>query len=228
MTDRDQLGRSDEKKASALLATSDCCCGVGDASSSGPPDGKSHLVWRRYCVLALAISTLSVLLCAVTWSQNASTHRRLLLVEERLKASLTIDDPQLDVKLQALLDNKLMLFPGSSPGDAGSGSSQARSRTIRQAASAPVDCLCPPGNSSPSYHRLIQHRFFFFHFWNNPPLFYLPQTPLDKIFSDVRIKDSSTFFSTPFCYYVVLLCIPPPFIPSRPSHLHRHRLSPCD
>jgi hypothetical protein len=162
MTDRDQLGRSDEKKASALLATSDCCCGVGDASSSGPPDGKSHLVWRRYCVLALAISTLSVLLCAVTWSQNASTHRRLLLVEERLKASLTIDDPQLDVKLQALLDNKLMLFPGSSPGDAGSGSSQARSRTIRQAASAPVDCLCPPGNSSPSYHRLIQHRFFFF------------------------------------------------------------------
>lgn len=157
MTDRDQLGRSDEKKASALLASPDCCCGVGDtSSSSGPLNGKSHLVWRRYCVLALAISTLSVLLCAVTWSQNASTHRRLLLVEERLKASLTIDDPQLDVKLTALLDNKLMLFPdssssSSSSGDAGSGSSQARSRTIRQAASAPADCLCPPGNSSPSY-----------------------------------------------------------------------------
>jgi hypothetical protein len=151
MTDRDQLGRSDEKKASALLtSTADCCCGIVDASSSsGPADGKSHLVWRRYCVLALVISTLSVLLCAVTWSQNASTHRRLLLVEERLKASLTIDDPQLDVKLQALLDNKLMLFP-SSFSDAGSGSSQARSRTIRQVASEPADCLCPPGNFSPS------------------------------------------------------------------------------
>jgi hypothetical protein len=99
-------------------------------------------------VLALVISTLSVLLCAVTWSQNDSTHRRLLLVEERLKASLTIDDPQLDVKLQALLDNKLMLFP-TSLSDAGS--SQTRSRTIRQVASAPADCLCPPGNSSPSY-----------------------------------------------------------------------------
>lgn len=151
MTDRDQLGRS-EKKASSL--PSDCCCGVRDSSSSAPSetDKSSGRVWRRYCALALALSTLSVLLCAVTWSQNVSAHRRLLLVEERLKASLTIDDPQLDAKIQALLDNKLMLFPVSS--DAGSGSSPARTRTIRQVSSsataAPGECLCPPGNSSPS------------------------------------------------------------------------------
>ncbi len=158
MTDRDQLGRS-EKKASSL--PSDCCCGVRDSSSSAPPEtDKSHVVWRRYCTLALVLSTLSVLLCAVTWSENVSAHRRLLLVEERLKASIAIDDPQLDAKIQAILDNKLMLFPTSV--DAGSGSSQARSRTIRQVSSAtdaPTDCLCPPGNSSPS--SLL---FFFFLF----------------------------------------------------------------
>ena len=162
MTDRDQLGRS-EKNAS-LLREECISCRVRDSSSSAPPEtDKSHVVWRRYCALALVLSTLSVLLCAVTWSENASAHRRLLLVEERLKASLTIDDPQLDAKIQALLDRKLVLFPTSSV-DAGSGgSSPARSRTIRQVSSptvAPSDCLCPPGNSSPS-----SLPFFFYFFF---------------------------------------------------------------
>ncbi|KAI9561664.1 hypothetical protein GHT06_012624 [Daphnia sinensis] len=142
MTDRDPNGRSDEKKSSALLTSSDCYCGVGPSSQL---DSKNHLAWRRYCALALVLSALSVLLCAVTWSQNASTHRRLLLVEQRLKNSLTIDDLQLDAKLQALLDSKLMLLPASA--DAGSGSSQARSRIARQAASTPAECLCPPEGS---------------------------------------------------------------------------------
>lgn len=146
MTDHDPTGRSDEKKPSTLLTSSDCYCGVGNSLPSGQLDSKNHLVWRRYCALALVLSALSVLLCAVTWSQNASAHRRLLLVEQRLKTSLTIDDPQLDAKLQALLDSKLMLLPASA--DAGSGSSQARSRIARQVASTPAECLCPPGNSS--------------------------------------------------------------------------------
>lgn len=167
MTDGDQLGPS-EKKTSSLL--SDCRCGVRDSSSSAPPESdKSYVVWRRYCALALVLSTLSVLLCAVTWSQNASAHRRLLLVEERLKASITIDDPQLDAKLAALLDNKLMLF--STSADAGSGSSQARSRTIRQVASAtaaPIECLCPPGNYSPSFI-LNLCTFFLFSLIAYPP-----------------------------------------------------------
>lgn len=165
MTDRDQLGRS-EKNAS-LLREECISCRVRDSSSSAPPEtDKSHVVWRRYCALALVLSTLSVLLCAVTWSENASAHRRLLLVEERLKASLTIDDPQLDAKIQALLDRKLVLFPTSSV-DAGSGgSSQARSRTIRQVSSAtvaPSDCLCPPGNSSPSSLPFFFYLFLNFH-----------------------------------------------------------------
>lgn len=161
MTDRDQLGRP-EKKASSL--PSDCCCPVRDSSSPTLPETDNNkscgLVWRRYCALALVLSTLSVLLCAVTWSQNVSAHRRLLLVEEQLKASLTIDDPQLDAKIQVLLENKLMLF-STNADPAGSGSSQPRSRTIRQVSSAtttPAECLCPPGNSSPSL-LLIFHSF---------------------------------------------------------------------
>lgn len=163
MTDRDQLGRSEKKSSSSLLA-SDCSCRVGHSSSLPETDNKScdGLVWRRYCALALVLSTLSVLLCAVTWSQNVSAHRRLLLVEEQLKASLTVDDPQLDAKIQVLLENKLMLFSTNSNDPAGSG--QTRSRTIRQVSSAtttPAECLCPPGNSSPSLLLFFNSAFTF-------------------------------------------------------------------
>ena len=162
MADRDLANRSEKTILRPL--TSDCCCGVGDSSSLAPAKtDKSYLAWRRYCGLALVLSTLSVLLCAVTWSENASVHRRLLLVEERLKSSLAIDDPQFDAKMAALFDNRMMLFAANADNMAGS-SSPARSRNIRQVASAtaaPAECLCPPGNSSPS-----PALFFFFFFFS--------------------------------------------------------------
>lgn len=140
MADRDLASRSEK-----TVGSSDCCCRVANPSSSLAETDKSWMVWRRYCALALVLSTLSVLLCAVTWSENASVHRRLLAVEERLKNSLALDDPQFDTKMGTLLDNKMMLFATNADL---AGSSQARSRSIRQvtsATAAPAECLCPPG-----------------------------------------------------------------------------------
>ena len=154
----------------------DCVCGVresspessiisGDSSSS---NGKnSLLIWRRYCALALVLSTASLLLCAVTWSQNVSSQRRLQLIEQRLGMD---DQLAIDIKLEELIERKLAqeLAAAAAGGDASGGGltalmqAQARSRrTIRQvgvATAATSECMCPPGKSN----RL--HTFLFFYF----------------------------------------------------------------
>lgn len=210
MTDRDHAGRSDEKRDSTLLTPSDCCC--GNSSPSRQLDNKNHLVWRRYCTLALVLSALSVLLCAVIWSQNASAHRRLLLVEQRLKTSLTIDDPQLDAKLQALLDSKLVHLPTS----ADVGSSPARNRITRQVGSAPADCLCPPGNSSPPSSLMDSHFFSYLYFLLH--LCFFLNNRHFSVFTkhfEVNISDTAFKGKTTKIFLYALLCgaimyAPPP------------------
>lgn len=155
---------------------SDCVCGVRDSSppptensiisdssnSSGHGKNSALTVWRRYCALALVLSTASLLLCAVTWSQNVSAQRRLQLIEERLGMD---DQLAMDIKLEELIDRKLAqeiaatAAAGSSSGqdvvDASGGGlgalMQTRSRrTIRQvgvATAATSECMCPPGKS---------------------------------------------------------------------------------
>ena len=95
------------------------------ASSEGK--GAATVTWRRCCGLALGLSVLSVLLCAVNWSQNAATLRRLELAEQRLAA--------FDAMMETMQTS----------------SSQARSRTIRQVASSSAatsaECQCPPGKT---------------------------------------------------------------------------------
>jgi len=154
--------------------SSDCVCGVRD--SSPPPtessiisDSSSHgrgknsaTVWRRYCALALVLSTASLLLCAVTWSQNVSAQRRLQLIEERLGMD---DQLAMDIKLEELIDRKLAHeiaaaaaaaaetgqdVVAASGGGLGALMQTRSRRTIRQvgvATAATSECMCPPGKS---------------------------------------------------------------------------------
>ena len=123
------------------------------AKSDAAPDR----MWRRGCALALLLSALSLVLCTLTWLENSSMQRRLLLVESQLAAQA--DDGRLQQRIESLLQQQ-QLESSSSSSSTSSSSPLPHVRTARQVSSGAGECVCPPGKPLPrSIHHLHVYRF---------------------------------------------------------------------